>query len=382
MSITQYSTKSAGELWRFNVKIKGRTITRRGFKTKKEARVAELELRNEANKGVNLSKQQMVLSDYLDIWMDHGNNRNWTPKHKQRISQLMEPVKKELGHIKLTNLLETHVVKARHKFRSFWSEQTIKHCEVQLKAALRDAVRNKYISISPLWDFNTVDMKNAPLKELQVFEPNEQKSLLAAAREYSDGTDQRWFALIYLALNTGLRRGELFALQWKHLELEKGLLHVRQAMHWPPKINEGVLKKPKSRAGTRTINFLGNEVSELKRYQLWTKEFNLKLRNKLTPNDFVFFSDNLKPLGVNAYRSRWATIQKLANVPYRDFHSIRHTHASVLIALGYDIKFVQERLGHSSAKITLDTYGHLFEEKKFDKSRDNLRDNLLGVNHA
>jgi len=106
------------------------------------------------------------------------------------------------------------------------------------------------------------------------------------------------------------------------------------------------------------------------------------LRNKLTPNAFVIFSDNIKPLGVNAYRSRWATIQKIANVSYRDFHSIRHTHASVVIADGYDIKFVQERLGHSSAKITLDTYGHLFEEKKFDKIRDNLRDNLLGVNHA
>lgn len=172
MSITQYSTKTVCLLWRFNVKIKGRTITRRGFKTKKEARFAELELRNEANKGVNLSKQQMVLGDYLDIWVDHGNNRNWTPKHKQRISQLMEPVKQELGDIKLTNLLETHVVKARHKFRSFWSEQTVKHCVVQLKAALRDAVRNKYISISPLWDFNTLDRKNAPLKELQVFEPN------------------------------------------------------------------------------------------------------------------------------------------------------------------------------------------------------------------
>ena len=96
----------------------------------------------------------------------------------------MEPVKRELGHIKLTNLLETHVVKARHKFRSFWSEQTIKHCEVQLKAALRDAVRNKYISISPLWDFNTVDMKNAPLKELQVFEPYEQKSLCSSKRVF------------------------------------------------------------------------------------------------------------------------------------------------------------------------------------------------------
>jgi len=46
------------------------------------------------------------------------------------------------------------------------------------------------------------------------------------------------------------------------------------------------------------------------------------------------------------------------------------------------MKFVQELLGHSSAKITLDTYGHLFEERKFDKSRDNLRDNLLGVNNA
>ena len=71
-------------------------------------------------------------------------------------------------------------------------------------------------------------------------------------------------------------------------DLEKGLLHVRQAM-LAAKTNEGILKKPKSRAGTRTINFLGNEASELSRYAL-DKEFNLRLRNNLSPNNFVFFN--------------------------------------------------------------------------------------------
>ena len=66
----------------------------------------------------------------------------------------------------------------------------------------------------------------------------------------------------------------------------------------------------------------------------------------------------------------------------RGMHSIRHTHASTIIALGYDVKFVQHRLGHSSATVTLDTYGHLFEERKFDTNRDNLRDNLLDVTRA
>lgn len=379
MSITQYSTKTAGVLWRFNVKINGRTITRRGFKTKKEARIAELELRNEALKGVNLSKQQITLADYLEIWMDHGNNKNWTPKHEQRIRQLMGPVKSELGHIKLTNLLELHVVQARKKLRQKWSEQTIKHCEVQLKAALRDAVRNKYLSVSPLWDFVTLDMKNAPMKQLKVFEPTEQDTLLLSAQKYSESTDSRWFALIHLAMKSGLRRGELFALQWKHLDLDKGLIHVRQSMHWPPHSKGGILKNPKSTAGTRTINFLSDEAEVARKHRLWTKEFYLRLKTKVQPNDFVFFNDSLGPLPEHAYRSRWKTILHMADLPYRNFHSIRHTHASNLIMQGFDVKFIQHRLGHSSAMVTLDTYAHQFEERKFDQFRDNFHDNRLGI---
>ena len=68
----------------------------------------------------------------------------------------------------------------------------------------------------------------------------------------------------------------------------------------------------------------------------------------------------------DALRSRWETIQKINMLPMRTFHTLRHTHASAMIAMGMDIKNLQERLGHASPTITLNTYGHLYKEQKRD----------------
>ena len=390
MSVQQYSTKSAGLLWRLDVRTGGRTITRRGFKSKKEAQKAERAIRDEADKGINLSGSRMVLSDYLDFWLDCGNSKDWTPRHKIRISNYMTHVKQHIGSVRLENLREYHVIKMRDLLRRQLAERTIKQTEIQLKAALQDAVKNRLISHNPIADLQTVSLRNAELKETEVFEPNEQIKLLEGAKKYAERTDNRWFMLVYLALGTGLRRGELLGLQWKHIDLENEYLTVRQSLN-----REG-LKAPKSKAGIRTV-YLGEEdCRELHRYKLWTQETFLKYRKKISKNDFVFFSEDLTAMNDNVLRSRWNTIQKTAGLKIRNFHTLRHTHASAMISVGMDVKTLQDRLGHASPTITLGTYGHLFATRGKDEnkvaldnwrreqklSRDDPRDDLFGKNHA
>ena len=113
MSIQQYNTKTAGTLWRLDVRIRGRTITRRGFKTKKEAKIAERAIRNEADKGVDVLGAKMALSEYLDFWLDIGNSKDWTPRHKRRVANYMTQVKSLIGSVKLEDLREFHVIKMR-----------------------------------------------------------------------------------------------------------------------------------------------------------------------------------------------------------------------------------------------------------------------------
>jgi len=393
MSIKQYATKTAGTLWRLDIKIGGKTITRRGFKTQLEAKKEERRLRNEADFGVNLTGPKMKLSDYLDFWMGIGNSRDWSENQASRVSQLMTPIRDNIGHIKLENIRHSDIVKLRSILREKWADRTVKHAEVQLKAALEDAVKNKLIATSPLAGFETVSMRNAELKEIEIFEPSEQIKLIEGARDYSAKTDVRWFAIIFLALNSGLRKGELFALQWKHLNLKDELLHVRQSLEFPPGKTCGVLKRPKTKAGLRTVELSSNTCAEMALYKLATQELFLKFRKKLSPDDFVFFSDEFRPLPKDALRSRWETIQKTNMLPMRTFHTLRHTHASAMIAMGMDIKNLQERLGHTSPTVTLNTYGHLYKEQKRDVNkralnaweaslrdvRDTSHDNLLKI---
>ncbi|MAB37509.1 MAG: hypothetical protein CL525_00355 [Aequorivita sp.] len=390
MSVQQYSTKSAGVLWRLDVRTGGRTITRRGFKSKKEAKKAERAIREEADKGIDLSGARMELSEYLDFWLDYGNSKDWTPRHKARISNYMNHVKKNIGSVRLENLREYHVIKMRDAFREHWAERTIKQAEIQLKAALQDAVKNRLIAYSPIADLKTVSLRNANLKEAEVFEPHEQVKLLEGAKAYAKRTDNRWYMLVYLALGTGLRRGELLGLQWKHIDLENEYLTVRQSLN-----REG-LKAPKSKAGIRTVYLGEQDCEELARYKLWTQEIYLKYRKKISKNDFLFFSDDLTEMNDNILRSRWDTIQKMSGLKVRNFHTLRHTHASAMISVGMDVKTLQDRLGHASPTITLGTYGHLFATRGKDEnkvalnnwrkeqnlSRDDRRDDLLSKNHA
>ena len=155
----------------------------------------------------------------------------------------------------------------------------------------------------------------------------------------------------------------------------------------------GVLKRPKTKAGLRTVELSFNACAELARYKLAIQELFLKFRKKLSPDDFVFFSDEFRPLPKDALRSRWETIQKTNMLPMRTFHTLRHTHASAMIAMGMDIKNLQERLGHTSPTVTLNTYGHLYKEQKRDVNkralnaweaslrdvRDTSHDNLLKI---
>ena len=363
MGVKKYQTKTTGTLWRLDVKIRGKTITRRGFQTRREAQKAEREIRNNAEKGLTIEFENITLSDYLNRWLEHlPALRQQGDSQRLRIKQHVANIIPSLGDIKVKNLTEKHVMELRKNSLERLAPRTVKNMETQLKASLFDGLKKGWLPRNPLQFFVTLSVDQHNVKEVEAFQPEEQVKLLEYAAKYAKDHDQRWYMLVFLGLHTGLRKGELTALQWRHIDLQERILTVRQTMEYSAGDTAGRLKKPKSKSGFREIVLSETAVSELKRYFLWASEFALKFKRKVSKDDFVLFTDNLTALSKSAPQSRWNTILRQAKLRHRGMHALRHTHASNLIAAGLNPKIIQERLGHSSIEITLDVYGHIFQK--------------------
>lgn len=147
---------------------------------------------------------------------------------------------------------------------------------------------------------------------------------------------------VCIAIATGLRRGEIFALTWPDVDFGNQRIAVSKAIK-----GDGLIGEPKSRSSIRSVAF-GNILASLFRDAS-------KLSGR---NDHIIRNQNDMPASMNAFEHWWRKrINKLGFAGPR-FHELRHTHATLLISGGADIKTVKTRLGHASAEITLSIYAH------------------------
>ncbi len=160
---------------------------------------------------------------------------------------------------------------------------------------------------------------------------------------------------IVLARMTGLRIGELCALQWKNINLELKTLTVCKTIQRIQTKNENrktmlIITEPKSETSKRVIPIPDCIIDILTRF-------------KGSDDDYIL-SGNEKPIEPRVMQYRFAKILKNVNLPSIHFHALRHSFASSCIKLGFDIKALSEILGHSSVEITLNRYVHSSFEQK------------------
>jgi integrase len=157
-----------------------------------------------------------------------------------------------------------------------------------------------------------------------------------------------------------MRRGELLALRWRDLDLDGGKLRVEQSIE---QTKAGLrFKAPKTRHGRRTISLPPSAVSLLREHWKAQQEARLRLGMGKAPEDaLVFPTWDSRPRSPNVLTKEWSIAVREIGLTVT-FHSLRHTHASHLIASGMDALAVSRRLGHGSPTITLGVYGHLFPQ--------------------
>ena len=183
------------------------------------------------------------------------------------------------------------------------------------------------------------------------------------------------YPIVALAIATGARRGEIAGLTWADIDLEVKTMTIARALELTRQ--HGIrVKPPKTRSGLRTISLPALAVNALREHRIKTLELRMVLGAGALPADApVFATVEGEWLSPDAITDQWRFTVKTLGLPRVTFHSIRHSHASALIAAGLDVLTISHRLGHSKASITLDVYGHLF--KLDDRAAANAIDALF-----
>lgn len=203
--------------------------------------------------------------------------------------------------------------------------------------------------------FNPLDGIKLPKiqkPEIELLDEKQQKKL----QQYIAENPNRSTLGIALSMSTGIRIGELCALQWEDIDLEKRILTVRKTMQ-RIQTPDGetrtklTIAEPKSESSKRKIPIPDCVVSMLKKFKGKAKEY--------------LISGEERPVEPRTMQYRFASILKNVKLPSVHFHALRHMFASKCVKLGFDIKTLSEILGHSKVEITLNRYVHSsFEQKK------------------
>jgi integrase len=179
----------------------------------------------------------------------------------------------------------------------------------------------------------------------------EARMLLRTAREH------RLYALYAVALSIGLRRGEALGLRWSDVDLETGLLRVRQTLqrhsgelHFAP---------PKTRRSRRTVPLLPFMVAALHEHRDRQAEECARAGDAWTDSGLVFTTSTGRPIEPNDFSKAFGRMCDRAGVRKVRVHDLRHTCASMLLAQGAQPRVVMEVLGHSAVEMTMNVYGHV-----------------------
>ena len=291
--------------------------------------------------GVVRSPDEPTFEAYADNWFNlyHAPKigGRWAYESRIYLKRHLYPFfgQMRLGDIKRDDVQRFFNTLADH------SRSTVKHIKNLMnqimESAVEDGILPQNVMQSKRYVLPSRETERKPIS-------HEEAADILAHLHLLGEEEQRLMALL---LFTGIRRGELLALRWEHVDLENNVIRIRQAVTFDKDQNTPLLKPPKSKAGNRDIPI----TPDLRAYLGKPKE----------PDRYVIGNDT-KPLTRRAYDWCWQQIGKTIDLHGATAHCLRHTFAT-MAAGTLDLKTLQTIMGHSKADITLNRYMHPEKER-------------------
>ncbi len=382
--------RKRGKYWQYDfdaAKVGGKRnrVSKSGFKTKAEAVAAGAAALAEYNSsGVKFVPSEMSYADFLDYWVDSyctiTLKKTTLDNYKKRIKSHIKPA---LGMYKLTSLTTAGLQKfINQKIEAKYSLNTLSVLRGILTGSLQYAVRQSML-------------KHNPAREIRIPTDRSTESLrlrsaphIYVKPELIDKIFKRFperhpsHIPLMLGYRCGLRLGEVFAVTWDCVNLEKGQIYINKQIQWNPVEQWWFFTNPKFNS-FRTID-LDEALLELLRRerqrQLKDREYYAEMYTTYYENDvrgLVTSPDNssevrhVEPVMVRQDGSyiQARTMQHASSIIHYEigeknftFHSLRHTHATMLAEVGMPQKYTQQRLGHKDISVTLKYYTHLTDK--------------------
>lgn len=305
---------------------------------------------NDKQNNTLLINDKTTVEQWLNLWIDKYKKNTFTTRTYEEYKTLIKVhLIPSIGKIELQKLKTSDLQTLyTEKIKDGKSPQTVKHIHVCINGALKQAIKERIIMNNPA---SNCELPKIERKQIDTLNSKEIKKLLESNK------DHHLYPLLLLELGTGLRRAELLALKWHNIDLDNGILYVEGNIS---ETKKGVIYQttPKTKSSVRSVSLPDSVITELKSYQKKAKN---------NSDDIVFPNHKGKYMRPSTltqiFKYTWL---HNAGLSQRSFHSLRHTHATMLLAQNVHAKIVQQRLGHANISTTLDIYSHALPDMQKD----------------
>lgn len=355
---------------------KTRTVT---AKNKTEARKLLAEFVTEIEVGEYIDPSKMKFKDFVKEWKEKYGNKHLSVSTLETYEYILDGyILPKFGNMRIDEIKPIHIIdylsglekdgaRLDGKKGGLSSSSIHYHYRI-LRDILGRATEWKLIKSNPV---ESVKRPKVTYKEADIYTEEEAIELF----EKLQGEVIHARILITLALTTGMRKGELLALQWQDIDLENGMITVKHSLQYT-KVKGYRLVTPKNNA-VRIISLTPELIGELKSYKHQKNKERLQAAELWEGGEynFVFSTTFGKPFYPSVPNTWFRRFAERAVIRYISPHKLRHTSATLLINQGVHAKVISERLGHADIKTTMNTYGHYI--KKADEEAANKFSSLF-----
>ncbi|MGH0667072.1 tyrosine-type recombinase/integrase [Bacillus paranthracis] len=374
------SFRKRNDKWEYRIRYKEmgkyKETSKGGFKTKKEAQLAAAKIEEKLVNRGNIQDGKITFNEYLYEWLNVFKKGNVAPRtymvYEKNIRLHILPV---FGELKLKDLTRIKYQKFINNLLEKYSKKTVETINVTMHHALDTAVNELGIlEKNPTTKIKLrttrVSSKNDDIK---CYDIDELHQFLTYILNEKGGF--KYYSLFMFLSRTGLRIGECLALQWEDIDFEEQKLFINKTLITTKRNEKILFGPPKNRSSKRTISLDSSTISHLRKMKIEQNKNTLKNGKYYKEYNFVFTHED------NSCMLHPATLKflqqacKKGNLKYITLHGFRHTHAVHLLQSGANLKYVSERLGHSSIDMTANVYLHI--TKSIEETAVNQYDEFL-----